>query len=51
MQNFKNFLSLVEKRKSIRSYKSIDVEKEKLDYILEAFRLTPSKKIFNPGSW
>ena len=48
MQNFKNFLSLVEKRKSIRSYKSIDVEKEKLDYILEAFRLAPSAKNLQP---
>ncbi|MHB1376030.1 MAG: nitroreductase family protein [Candidatus Humimicrobiaceae bacterium] len=48
MENFKNFLSLVEKRKSIRSYKSIDVEKEKLDYILEAFRLAPSAKNLQP---
>jgi nitroreductase len=48
MENLKNFLSLVEKRKSIRSYKSIDIEKEKLDYILEAFRLAPSAKNLQP---
>jgi nitroreductase len=48
MENFKNFLSLVEKRKSIRSFKSIDIEKEKLDYILEAFRQAPSAKNLQP---
>ena len=48
MENFKNFLSLVEKRKSIRSFKSIDIEKEKLDYILETFRQAPSAKNLQP---
>ena len=48
MENFKNFLDLVEKRKSIRSYKSDAVEKEKLYYILEAFRLAPSAKNLQP---
>ena len=48
MENIKDFLSLVEKRKSIRSYKNIDIEKEKLDYILEAFRLAPSAKNLQP---
>jgi len=48
MENFKNFLSLVEKRKSIRSFSSIDIEKEKLDYILEAFRQAPSAKNLQP---
>jgi nitroreductase len=48
MENFKNFLSLVEKRKSIRSFKNIDVEKEKLDYILETFRQAPSVKNLQP---
>ncbi|MCE5329670.1 nitroreductase family protein [bacterium] len=48
MENFKNFLEIVEKRKSIRSYKSIEVEKEKLDYVLEAFRKAPSAKNLQP---
>jgi nitroreductase len=48
MENFKNFLELVEKRKSIRSYKNIEVEKEKLDYIIEAFRKAPSAKNLQP---
>ncbi len=48
MENFKNFLDLVAKRKSIRSYKNIEIEKEKLDYVLEAFRLAPSAKNLQP---
>jgi nitroreductase len=48
MENSKNFLNLVEQRKSIRSYKDIEVEKEKLDYIIEAFRLAPSAKNLQP---
>lgn len=37
-----NFLELVKNRYSCRAYKSLDVEKEKLDYILECVRLAPS---------
>jgi len=48
MENFKNFLEIVEKRKSIRAYKNIEVEKEKLDYVLEAFRKAPSAKNLQP---
>lgn len=48
MENFKNFLEIVEKRKSIRSYKNLEVEKEKLDYIIEAFRKSPSAKNLQP---
>jgi nitroreductase len=48
MENFKNFLDLVAKRKSIRSFKNIDIEKEKLDYVLEAFRQAPSAKNLQP---
>ena len=33
-----NFLELVKNRYSCRAYKSINVEKEKLDYILECVR-------------
>ena len=36
------FLELVKKRYSVRKYKSDEVPKEKLDYVLEAFRLAPS---------
>jgi len=48
MENFKNFLEIVGKRKSIRSYKNVEVEKEKLDYIIEAFRKAPSAKNLQP---
>ena len=37
-----NFLELVKNRYSCRAYKSLNVEKEKLDYILECVRLAPS---------
>ena len=37
-----NFLGLVKNRYSCRAYKSLDVEKEKLDYILECVRYAPS---------
>lgn len=38
----KNFLDLVKCRYSCRAYQSLDVEKEKVDYILECVRLAPS---------
>ena len=37
-----NFLELVKDRYSCRAYQSLDVEKEKLDYILECVRFAPS---------
>jgi len=37
-----NFLELVKNRYSCRVYKPLDVEKEKLDYILECVRFAPS---------
>lgn len=37
-----NFLELVNSRYSCRAYKALDVEREKLDYILECVRLAPS---------
>ena len=37
-----NFLELVERRYSCRNYKSLNVEKEKLDYILKCVRYAPS---------
>jgi len=41
-------MDLIEKRKSIRSYKPQDVEEEKLSYILQAFRKAPSAKNLQP---
>ena len=38
----KNFLELVEKRYSSRSYQPQSVEQAKLDYVLECVRLAPS---------
>ena len=37
-----DFLELVKNRYSCRAYKALDVEKEKLDYILECVRYAPS---------
>ena len=37
-----DFLELVKNRYSCRAYKTLDVEKEKLDYILECVRFAPS---------
>jgi nitroreductase len=37
-----NFLELVKNRYSCRAYKSLSVEKEKLEYILECVRFAPS---------
>jgi len=37
-----NFLEIVNKRFSCRSYEARDVEKEKLDYVMECVRLAPS---------
>ena len=36
------FLELAKNRYSCRAYKSLDVEKEKLDYILGCVRFAPS---------
>jgi nitroreductase len=38
----KSLLDIIKARKSERSYLDKDVEAEKLDYIIEAFRLAPS---------
>lgn len=37
-----NFLELVKSRYSCRAYKALNVEKEKLDYIMECVRFAPS---------
>ena len=41
-------MDLIEKRKSIRSYKSQAVKEEDLNYVLQAFRKAPSAKNLQP---
>lgn len=48
MKKFCSFMDLIESRRSIRSYKSQDIEEEKLNYILQAFRKAPSAKNIQP---
>ena len=43
-----NFLELVKMRHSVRSYQPQQVEKEKLDYIMECVRLAPSAVNYQP---
>jgi len=42
------FLELMRSRHSIRGYSDREVEKEKLDYMIEAFRVAPSAKNIQP---
>lgn len=46
-----NFLDLVKKRSSIRNFSTKPIEKEKLDYLLEAVRFSPSAVNFQPWSF
>ncbi len=48
MKEFNSLMDIIESRKSIRSYKPQEVEDEKLDYILQAFRKAPSAKNIQP---
>ena len=48
MKKFTSLMEIIEARTSIRSYKSQEVEEEKLKYILDAFRLAPSAKNLQP---
>lgn len=48
MKQFCSLMDLIETRKSIRSYKPQEVEEEKLNYILQAFRKAPSAKNLQP---
>jgi nitroreductase len=43
-----DFLNLVKKRTSVRDFSSQPIEKEKLDYIMEAVRLAPSAVNYQP---
>lgn len=42
------FIDLVKKRYSVRSYSERQVEKEKIDYVMECVRLSPSAVNFQP---
>lgn len=48
MKQFSTLMDLIEKRRSIRSYKSQEVKEEDLNYVLEAFRKAPSAKNLQP---
>ncbi len=48
MNDLNNLLGIISKRKSIRGYLDKEVENEKLDYLIEAFRLAPSAKNLQP---
>lgn len=43
-----NFLELVKKRHSVRSYQNRPVEVEKMEYVMECVRLAPSAVNFQP---
>ncbi|MDD3629025.1 MAG: nitroreductase family protein [Actinomycetota bacterium] len=48
MEKFSSLMDIIEKRKSIRSYKPQEVSEEDLNYVLEAFRKAPSAKNLQP---
>ncbi len=48
MKSFRNLISIIEARKSIRSYKPQEIEEEKFQYVLKAFRKAPSAKNIQP---
>ncbi|MCJ7665671.1 MAG: nitroreductase family protein, partial [Actinobacteria bacterium] len=48
MKSFSTLMDLIDTRHSIRSYKSQEIEEEKLNYILQAFRKAPSAKNLQP---
>jgi nitroreductase len=48
MEKFNCLMDIIEKRKSIRSYKPQEVSEEDLNYVLEAFRKAPSAKNLQP---
>ena len=48
MKSFTTLMELIEKRRSIRSYKDQEVEEDKLKYVLQAFRKAPSAKNLQP---
>ncbi len=48
MRKFNNIMEIITHRRSIRSYNSQEVEPEKIEYLLDAFRKAPSAKNLQP---
>ena len=48
MKSFTTLMELIETRRSIRSYKDQEIEEDKLNYVLQAFRKAPSAKNLQP---
>jgi len=48
VKKFTSLMDLIETRRSIRSYKPQEIEEEKLNYVLQAFRKAPSAKNLQP---
>jgi nitroreductase len=48
MRKFNNLMEIITHRRSIRSYISKQVEPEKIEYLLDAFRKAPSAKNLQP---
>jgi nitroreductase len=48
MRKFNNLMEIINHRRSIRSYSSEEVDSEKIEYLLDAFRKAPSAKNLQP---
>lgn len=48
MRKYNDLMEIITNRRSIRSYKSQEIEEEKLEYLLDAFRKAPSAKNRQP---
>ena len=48
MRKFNNLMEIITHRRSIRSYIGKEVEPEKIEYLLDAFRKAPSAKNLQP---
>jgi nitroreductase len=48
MRKFNSLKEIITNRRSIRSYLSDEIENEKIDYVIDAFRKAPSAKNLQP---
>lgn len=48
MRKFNNLMEIITSRRSIRSYSPDEIEVEKMEYVLNAFRKAPSAKNIQP---
>lgn len=48
MRKYNNIMEIITNRRSIRLYSQKEIESEKLDYVLNAFRKAPSAKNLQP---